>query len=248
MAVFFNTPENEVSFSSIVDAVARQSGLPHQLLDIIAAVNSTIREIQGEKFLYPDLIEDQITVTAEPHIYQLPRGFRRFTALEYPGPIKPKLLRPNRMKDREFHKQYYYLANGNAVFAGNGGVGTLINIAYYKFDSSYNYYKRNGLSDDLFPNNSYSVRPAYFDTNEDVWYYWDGTTYVTDLSNDTTEESYRNLTANWLIKDWGYAITAGALAKMLANINEQRAKQNFSVYKSAQNVITREFAKESTVE
>lgn len=206
-------------FSMLVDNVVTRSGRPDKRSDIIAYVNASLRECQKRNLYAQDLIEDQIVATADSHIWDRPKLMRTVRAVFYPAiNAYPEFIQPGR-RQREYD-YYYYGGPSYYVFVG-AGVGNYINLSYYVLTRAFTYYPDN-------------TTPAYYNADEDQWYYLVGGTYLITTGDPVVEETLRDLVSHWLITDWNYIIEEGALAKVYKSMNDQRAISSFALYKSYQ--------------
>ena len=228
------TSTNEVSFSQIVDRTIIECGRPTQIATVVAYVNTTIRELQRLARFADDLYEDQLTATAQPHIWdEIPSGFRKMKTVHYTlTDTYPVLRRPQRNITE--HEGYYYRASDYFVFQGVL-LSEPISIAYYKFARKFSYQKRLGAA--LTGSADMITRQAYFDTDEETWYYLNdaGDAYVTTINDTVEEAARREKAANWLIRDWAELVLEGSKNKLWNSVGDERARGSYSLYKSQQN-------------
>lgn len=248
MVTFADTPEHELSFSGLVDEILRQAGRYDRLLDVISHLNSTIRECQAFGVTPNDLYEDQVTIDVEPFVWTYPKRLRFLLTAQYENTKDyPKFLRPGKQQQGE--DCYYYKATDYYIFKGTQGVGDKLNVAYYRYGARHKYYLRYGQDSSKVPGDAtYTVRPAYFDPEGEVWYYLnaeeDG--YVTTLG-DTAEETLRQENvSNWIILKWKDMLMQGAQAKLFHSVGDQdRSRTAFAIYKQQQDLFLKEEAVES---
>lgn len=208
------------TFSAAVDSVIARSQRPDRRADIIAYVRQTMRECQVFKKIAfaRDLIEDQLTATSSPFIWDRPQELRLLRTVQYGifgarnAQIYPTFLRPGKKQETE---QYYYYAGPDYFVFKGVDAGTIVNVAYYAYFKKLPYY---AIAD----------RPAVFDLETDNWNYLTATT-------DQDKAIARALVSNWLLFDWYDLIVEGGLAKIFKTVGDQRAVSSFALYKSLQN-------------
>lgn len=234
----FQTPQNERSFSALIDQVILDTGRPAALLSAIGYGNATLRQCHALGLFYRDLKEDQILATAQPMIWERPAGLRKLRTVQYDTcKVYPKLLLPGRQQQCERH--YYYSVDTYYVFAGVQ-LQENINIAKWQWAPSFSYYTRLGdTTTAQLVGSSYTTRPAYYDKEELQWYYLNtnGTAYVTTLGDPDEEERRRNLTLDWLLQDYWEVILEGTSNKVFNKFGDARAGGTFSQYTAMQKDI-----------
>ena len=149
------------TFSSAVDIALQRSARLERRDDCISSVRKAIRDCQTINFFEKDLEEDSLVATGEPFIWRIPRDFRQMLAVKYPSvfsprgePIYPKEKLPSQPQ-REL--DYYWYQSGNRiVFAGAGGAGASVHVAYYRYLPVLKYYQES------------SLRPAVYDDERQV--------------------------------------------------------------------------------
>lgn len=210
------------TFSALVDNVIARSQRRDRVNDIVAYARSTIRECQVLAFFEQDMVEEQLSVTVLPFVWDRPLHLRTILAAS-PDEIFTRRDRqrwfkniPPGQKIRD-EKYYLYLSGDSFVFTGEDlTVGDTINIAYFTYARKFVYY---ALAD----------RPATFDDETETWSY--ATAYDT---NDTQRKLARDLVNNWLLFHWYDLILEGTLAKLFKTVGDERSKTSFSLYKSYQ--------------
>lgn len=237
----FQTPQNEKSFSGLIDQVLLDTGRTAAMLSAIQYANATIRECHALGLFYSDLIEDQIILTGSPFIWTRPFKFRKLRTAqidEYKnfepdfGYMKMKL--PGRQQGCE--DRYYYAADDYFVFVG-GTSGFHLNTATYYWPKSFQYYSRLGATGVAnYPGSGYTTRPAYYDKIAEEWMYLNlvGTAYVNTLGDPTEEEIRRNNAMGWMTRQWYELIQEGTKNKIFNLFGDSRAGPTFSMYKSMQ--------------
>lgn len=228
----FETPDREVSFSSLIDRALLETVRPTQLLQAIGYMNTVIRECQRRGLFTKDMIEDTITATADPHIWEPSARHRVLRTVRYTNTgIEPKFKRPMRGMMEE--TAYYYAADNYFVFKGVE-INEEIAMANYFWAPRFSYYKRLGVS--FNPLANFEVRKAYWHSEEEVWYYLntEGTAYVLTLG-DTVEEAARRKSASfWLINEWQELVIEGTKAKIWNSVGDSRGRAAYGSYKAMQ--------------
>lgn len=235
MAGPFQTPQNEKSFSGLIDQVLLDTGRPAALLSAIQYANAVIRECHNLGLFAQDLIEEQWVITANPFQLERPNRFRKMRTMQFDcSKTYPRLMLPGRQLYDEC--EYYYAADDYFVVKG-GVVGTYLNTAIYYFPRSFLYYPRLGATNTTtYPGGNYSTRPAYFDKEAEVWMYLtlDGTAYVTTLGDPTEEQKRRDLTLNWMLRNNFECVMEGTKSRIFTLYSDSRAPTSYSQYKSMQ--------------
>lgn len=210
-------------FSELVDTVLARAKRPERSRDdLVAAVRATMRELHMLALFSRDLIEDEITTTASPHIWTPPSALRQLRAARYDfanDPIYPAFIQPGRAAAK--HDYFVYRASNYYVFKGVD-VGITISIAYYTYSRKFTYYAS-------------GARPATYNAETDTWTYYDLTASggINYNANDTNKELARSLVGDWLLEYWDNVIEEGALAKFLKLSGDpDRAKSSFALFGS----------------
>lgn len=238
MANPFLNPQNEKSFSAIVDGVVLETGRPDNFLTALQFVNLTIRECQSMGLFPQDRIEDQIVVDAIPFIWTRPPYFRSLGAVKYGCGVYPKFRVPGSSQQDECY--YYYAADDYFVFTGVT-VGDKLNLMMYMHSKPLMYYSRLGVDTTAFFGGPYATRLAYFDIATDLWMYLNGTSdgYVATTGDVNVDAARRKLSGNWLTKDWTDLISNGAKAKVFAQFGDtDRANRAYAAYKTTQKLLS----------
>lgn len=234
----FQNPQNEKSFSAIVDGVVLETGRPDNFLTALQYVNFTIRECQSLGLFPQDRVESIAIVDAVPFIWTRPAYFRSLGAVKYGCGVYPKFRIPGSSQLDECY--YYYAADDYFVFNGVT-VGEKLSLLSYMHSKPLMYYGRLGVDTSAFFGGPYKVRLAYFDIETDLWMYLNGTLddYVTTTGDLTVDETRRKLSGNWLTKDWTDLISNGAKAKVFAQFGDtDRANRAFAAYKATQKLLS----------
>lgn len=223
-------PVDENTYSAAVDRVVTRSGRPDRIQDIMGYVNQTIRECQALQYFARDLIEDQITPTTDPFIWErrvIPYKLRVLRTVRYAPDVYPDFVRPGK-KQRDYGAEtdnpyFYYAASTYFVFAGVT-LNQAFDVAFYIYHDRLPYY-------------SEAVRPARYSIENVAWEYLDGANYVATLGSDALNEAAENKVTNWLLFDWFDVIVEGGLAKIFKNIDDVRSKASFALFKQLQQDI-----------
>jgi len=252
MASPFQTPQNERSFSSLIDDVISITGKPQSLISIVSYANATIRECQAFGLIARDLVEDELDIPDDfientAFIWTRPQWFRQLRTTKYPwlstnpfsyrGDVFPEFIEPGR-KQRD--KRYYFYAANN-YFAFKGCVpGQTIDVAYYAWARPLLYYAQFGVSTATFPGGPYTIRPAYFDTELNIWQYLNaaGTAYENTTGDPTVDEALQEISTNWIIAEWRDMVLSGTMAKVFARATDPRATTEFAQYKQTQKLFS----------
>lgn len=241
MAQPFQTPQNEKSFSSLVDDVIRITGKPGSLIDIVSYANSTIRECQSFGLIARDLVEDEIISDAVNNetafLWTRPFLFRQLRTAKYPHSGEyPKFLLPGRQQKGEC--EYFYAAQNYFAFAGVPN-GCTVQLAYYTYLQSLLYYGQLNVATATFNGGPYDVRPAYYDIELEKWQYLNtaGTGYVDTTGNIVTDAALQKLSTNWILAEWREMVLSGTKAKVYTNAQDPRAPTEYSQYKQIQKLF-----------
>jgi len=229
------TPQNERSFSGLVDDAILVTGKPAQLTSIVGYALSTIRECQGLGTFYQDQTEVEITATANPHVWSRPANLRSVAAVRYmTSGVWPKFIPAGpRQRDRI---SYYYAVDDSYVFCGVT-VGETIAAQLLKWVAPKMYYGRLGDSTAQYVGGPYSVRPAYFDTETGTWKYLNtaGDAYVSSLASTALEEAARGKVWHWMLENYYDLVLEGVKTKVFAAGGDVRNAPSYALYKSLQN-------------
>jgi len=245
-------------FSEVVDNIIKRSARKDSLADIAAYVNQTVRECQSDGFFSRDLVEDQLTPTATPFVWNRPALFRKLRTVKYSQTgyedIYPDFKMPGRVqKERDLESNYYYSAGTYFVFAGVQ-LSQLIPIAYYTHLARLYYYPggrfidiNSGAVTDYLAGSASpfdgkilttgQIRPAVYDETAQVWYYYvsGSNSYVTNTTGDPdADAAAQALVSNWLLNDYRDMTEEGGLSKIFKNKSDPRAVSCFALYKQLQ--------------
>ena len=199
------------TFSALVDQIAATSRHPGRQDDIARYINATLRELDVTGLYKRSLVEDQLTATAAPFIWEdYPSTLRVVRTVYYPAmDIYPKLKRPGKRVQQENLDEYYYAASNYYVFAGMNN-GDSINIAYYDKPKLFLYY-------------AVADRPATWSEEDQAWSYLSAGT-------DSEKEAARNLVTHWMLEDWRHVVEEGTKAKFFKQFGDDRAPSTFALY------------------
>lgn len=208
-------------FSELVDNVCTMIGRSNARTksNVIKYARMTMRECQMLEYFHKDMVEDQITVTAEPHIWTKPANLRELRTVRYDGRYDdgrfPKLRRPGKVQRDENY--FYYAGTDYYTFAGVTIGDTISYAAYFYFPYLY-YYE------------TAADRPAVFNRVTNTWTYHDNYD-----DTDELKETARNLVSNWMLLEWAELIEEGTLAKTYKMLREpQMAAASYSAYQNFQ--------------
>lgn len=236
MAKLFNTPQNERSFSGLIDSVLLETGRPDSILTAIQYANATIRECQALGLFARDRLESTVVVDTVPFIYERPPYFRSIATVKYGSGCYPKLKLPGRGLDM---CEFFYAADDYYVFQGTSA-GTTISFLNYYWAKPMMYFGLLGTNTALVKGGPYAIRPAYFDIFIDMWMYLNdaGDAYVSTTGNVDTDKLRQKLSLTWLVQDWFDLIANGTKAKIFAQFSDNdRATRTFAAYKQMQNLM-----------
>ena len=217
------------TFNAVIDVAIARSGRPDRLTDCISWARLTMRECQVLSVFELDLVEDELTATADPHFFTIPNIFRQMRTVAYPlifdpqgNNIYPPMIMPGR-KQRGLTYYWYPTGGDTLVFAGTDASSSdtsTIAIAYYTYFTALRYYT------------STETKPATFAIADNDWTY-------ASASTDDEKETARDLVTNWLLFDWFDLVVEGTLAKLYKTNNDARSVPTFALYKSLQKDLER---------
>lgn len=233
----FVTPDNEQSFSSIVDDVIVTTGRAAAIRSIISAANLTVRECQTFGLFARDLLEETFVGDVVPFIWTRPNYFRSVRTAKYMTSCEfPKLLLPGKYQDGQSY--YYYAADDYYAFVGLQ-VGETLAMANYYWQKALIYYSRLSQVTTTWAGGPYATRPAYFDQAVEQWMYLNGTNngYVSILGDPVEEALRRKNTTNWIITDWRDMVLSGTKAKIFKSFGDDRQVAEYSFYKQTQKLF-----------
>lgn len=234
----FVTPDNERSFSALIDRAIIETGKTQAFLSAISYANLTVRECQALGLFAQDLIEDGVVADASPFIWPRPTDFRSLRLVQYnTTKTFPKYRMPGRGKNQN-PDAYYYASSGNFNFWGIG-IGEQLNTGIYYWAKPLIYFARLGVVTTSFPNGPYADREAYYDTLANEWKYLDddGLSYVSTINDDDEEELRRGNASNWLTREWFDLISEGVKAKLFKQYGDARAPLSYALYKEGQRTL-----------
>ncbi len=215
------------TFSQMVDEMVSETKRPDLVSEIARYVNQTIREVHFDPernvalFFPENLREVQIVATSEyGQAWEIPnpQTFQQMLGVALPArfdgrgqAIWSKETSPGRhLNDLEY---FHYRVGGSYVFSGYGGIGGIINLAYYEYPRSHKYFTA-------------PTRPAQYDPDE-------GWTYAAGVTTPELQEAARIITTNWLLMRWSDVISEGVRAKLYKRLSDtERARTCYSMFKS----------------
>lgn len=240
MALPFQTPVNEQSFSSLIDEAIMATGKPGQIISAVQFANLVIKECQALGLFAQDMLEEILAVPpgqTSPMTWTRPPRFKSLRTVKYSAAdVYPPLALPG--KKQKNKTQYFYAADNYFVFSG-AQAGETIKFATYYWQARLAYYGRLGVNTSLFPGAPYAVRPAYLDQDTGLWMYLNGTSdaYVTTLGDVTEEALRRTQATNWLVSDWRDLILSGTKTKMWNSSGDPRGNIEYGVYSKMQKTL-----------
>lgn len=206
------------TFSSLLDEAVRLSGRGVAArVQLASYARASMREPQVDNLFEKDLVEDILTFSTDPYIWERPAEFRLFRTVKYTEEIYPKYLMPGRRQHDVTY--FYYAASTYYTFKGLA-VGDTFGVAYYKYFPKLVYFDP-------------VARPARYFADLGKWQYLDGdSNFVDTLGSDDLDEAARALVTNWMLFDWTDLVMEGILAKQFKVQGDDRARSHFALYKS----------------
>lgn len=219
------------TFSQMVDKVTREVGRPDMKERAASYLNQTIRELHSEpkrntSILFPEnYLEDELIADVDTGFFwdaPRPGRFQALTLVQYADIVDneirdgaqsglfPPLITPSRAIARL--TSYYYRGGSRYLFVGYGGLNARINISWYEFPGSLDYYPA-------------EARPAEY--TESLGY-----AYADEFdSTPELQAAARQLVTNWLLLRWPMVLEEGLRAKIYKSISdESRATLCYSLY------------------
>lgn len=213
------------TFSQLVDSVTTEVSRPDMTTTVAEYLRQAIREVHLDPeratpvALWPNYAEAQVTADVDSAYHWLIPDTTRFQSLgmvRYDSvwvdgyQVHPTPLPRAGMSERLSHA--YQQVGDRVIFKGYGGTGGVISIAYFQYPKALKYYP-------------VATRPASYDEV-------DGYTYLPAYDvDDTTRESARLLTTNWLLERWDMILAEGMRAKIYKRLgDESRARLCYSAY------------------
>jgi hypothetical protein len=214
------------TFSQLVDEITREVRRPDLLLDIATYLNQTIREMHFDpktgaaaEFI-DNLKEVQVTATVDTGFgWDIPNQavFQRMLAVRYDS-IFTNDAKTTYIQQRSpgpgmsGQHLFWYRAGPRVTFAGYGGVGGVISIAYFEYPRSLKYY-------------TLANRPAERDLDL-------GWTYAPVFdTTDELREAAQFYTSNWMLERWEVIVAEGVRAKVYKRIADtERARTCYASF------------------
>lgn len=215
------------TFSQMVDEMVSETKRPDLVSEISRYVNQTIREVHftpdrnAALNFEENFREQQVNCTVEsgqtwaianPTIFQAMQGVLYPDVFDRNGrQVWADHTTPGRHLASLDH--FYYRVGGTFTFAGYGGVGAVIALAYYEFPNGLKY-------------KTEAQRPAWYDVES-------GWSYAPGVDTPELQEAARDLVTNWLLTRWSDVISEGARAKLYKRLSDtERARTCYSLYGS----------------
>jgi hypothetical protein len=218
------------TFSQMVDDLVAETRRKDLKADIATYLNQTIREAHSypsigqtpsatifyAENLREELLESDLDVNfgwaiPDPTTFQ-GIGLVRYDSIQVRDDISRYPSEKTPSRGLIGSERFYYRAGGNFYFAGYGGVGAKISLAYYAFCRRLKYY-------------AVDARPGEYDSDM-------GWTYAPEF--DTTPElrlAAQAFTTNWMLMRWNDVISEGVRAKIYKRLSDtDRARTSFSQY------------------
>lgn len=206
-----------MTFSQLVDAMVQEHNAPDLKSTIISFVNQTIREVHSAKpgntpILYgANLQEDTLTADADVGFtwdIPNPQNFQKLAAVRYDAfgsgrDAYAKERVPSRMYLESRHDKIYYRTGMSFAFAGYGGTGSTISLAWHEAPRRLTYY-------------AVADRPAVWNDVTQAFTYKDS--YA---GTDNLKAEARVLSTNWLLDRWEELIMQGVRTKIYAKRGDQ---------------------------
>lgn len=225
------------TFSQLVDDLAARLAVPHLQLRLIAYLNQTVKELhsnaRGKPVMFAkNLIEDQLTATLEesviwtpPRLLQVFRTARYDLVINRDGePVYPKPIKPGRALQGQIH--FYYRSGSDFIFAGQGGIGATVSIAYYTHLPRLIYYP-------------VGERPATFDDINGFTYFNTTSSGGKDYTLAENQQEAEDLTSHWMLLDWEEVLGEGVTHKIYkGKKDEERARTHFSQFQNGRTQLT----------
>lgn len=248
-------------FSELVDTVMGRTGRSSQFLDIVAWARATIRDAGNSAFYSENMIEDVITPTADPYMWNVPKFFRKLRTVKYTigDGVWPPFKQPGKALTNL--DSFYYRSSDTFVFRGvsnqplNGLVGvdpsfSNINIAYYQFIPPLPYYAPGPYAAAGLPINvapaATNTRPAVFNYTDGTWVYLLAGNYVPTLGDPVAEQTARDLVSNWILREWNDLAAEGTITKVYKSIGDQvKAGLAYALFKEYETDLIATAADES---
>lgn len=217
------------TFSQICDSLLLELKRPDMMSEIQSYVNQTIRELHFRPdnnaaiFYKSNLVELALTSTVDTGFsWTIPRmdTFQDMSAVKFATVSNRDhehgVWVNERTPGRMLHATpyYWYRASNYIVFHGYGGVGGVIQLAYYEYPRRLKYYAA-------------ADRPAQWDVDSE----W---TYHSGITTDDDKEIAEGQVTNWILMRWTDLVLEGTRAKVYKRLSDDsRARLCYSAYQAA---------------
>ena len=218
-------------FTEVVAQVVFRSGRRDRLPSIEAAVNHVITELHGKQAWDNDLIEERVTPTFTSGansdnttlIWEEPKYFRRMQAIRCNGCCWLTNIKPSAGQGR--YENFYYKTRDCYVLRCYQGI-SWADLAYYCRSPFLRCYPK-------------GEEPARYDRTTEEWSYLqeDGTygenaPTTVGVTQDEANEAAERLVGNWILQRWVEVVINGALARLYADIRDDRQRNQWSLYQA----------------
>lgn len=213
-------------FSEAVDKALAMSGRPDKLAVAPDLLMDAIREVTDSRLYWRDRVEDLLTASGTPFIWNLPTSFRRMETVQYVdgGGVDgcgtfPKFHPPGRIQAQALQQKFYYGSGTSFVFSGVS-TGMLIKVSYFAYVPYLDYYP-------------VGSRPAVYNKATDSW------TYLPEYDvDDETRYLARTLVTNWALLNFNGVFLNGLVAKILNGVDDQeRGRIHYSLFQAGKTRI-----------
>lgn len=216
-------------FTEVVAQVVFRSGRRDRLPSIEASVNHVITELHGKAEWSRDLTEQRITptfatgVNNTSYVWNEPKYTRHVQAIRANGKCWLDDIKPSSGQGR--YECYYYRSKSCYVIKVSSGISWL-DIAYYCRSPFLKCYPK-------------GTEPARYDRTTEEWSYLQAdNTYGANapitggLTQDQANDAAQRLVGNWILQRWVEVVINGALARLYADIRDDRQRNQWSLYQA----------------
>lgn len=215
------------TFSQLVDEIVSETKRPDLVSDISRYLNQTIRELHftedrnaALKYIENYKETTLLTTTESGQQWEIPdpTRFQGLSGARYDNvfdddgnPVWARETTPGRHLNQ--YREFTYRVGGSYVFAGYGGIGATISLAWFDFPPGLKY-------------KSAGARPASYDVES-------GWTYAAGIVTDEEKLGAQLLTSNWLLMRWNDVLAEGLRAKVFKRVSDDsRSRTSYSLYQS----------------